>query len=100
CDGLGHRVGPRPVGVHDPRRRPRRLRTARRRPRMDRGPRPTPRGGPPRRAPPDPTGDDMSAGVLDIHLTDDDAEAALVADARAGLTASPKSLPPKWFYDA
>src|ERR1700678_2383271 len=26
--------------------------------------------------------------------------AALRADARAGLTASPKSLPPKWFYDA
>ncbi len=41
-----------------------------------------------------------SAGVLDIHLTDDDAEAALAADARAGLTARPKSLPPKWFYDA
>ncbi len=40
-----------------------------------------------------------SAGVLDIHLTDDDAEAALAADARAGLTARPKSLPPKWFYD-
>ena len=29
-----------------------------------------------------------------------DAEAALAADARAGLTASPKCLPPKWFYDA
>ncbi|HEY0816407.1 MAG TPA: L-histidine N(alpha)-methyltransferase [Pseudonocardia sp.] len=42
----------------------------------------------------------MNAGVLDIHLTDHDAEAALAADARAGLTASPKSLPPKWFYDA
>jgi L-histidine N-alpha-methyltransferase len=26
--------------------------------------------------------------------------AALRADARAGLTASPKSLPPRWFYDA
>ena len=42
----------------------------------------------------------MNAGVLDIHLTDDDAEAALTADVRAGLTANPKSLPPKWFYDA
>lgn len=42
----------------------------------------------------------MSAGVLDIHLTEDDAEAALVADVRAGLTARPKNLPPKWFYDA
>ena len=26
--------------------------------------------------------------------------ASLRADARAGLTATPKSLPPKWFYDA
>jgi L-histidine Nalpha-methyltransferase len=41
-----------------------------------------------------------SAGVLDIHLTDHDAEAALAADARSGLTARPKNLPPKWFYDA
>ena len=42
----------------------------------------------------------MNAGVLDIHLTDDDAEAALAVDVRAGLTACPKNLPPKWFYDA
>ena len=40
------------------------------------------------------------SGVLDIHLTDHDAEAALAADVRAGLTARPKNLPPKWFYDA
>ncbi len=38
--------------------------------------------------------------LLDIHLTDRDAAAALRADARAGLTATPKHLPPKWFYDA
>ena len=42
----------------------------------------------------------MTAGVLDIHLTEDDAEAALAADVRTGLTARPKNLPPKWFYDA
>jgi L-histidine Nalpha-methyltransferase len=42
----------------------------------------------------------VNAGVLDIHLTDHDAEAALAADARAGLTASQKNLQPKWFYDA
>ena len=42
----------------------------------------------------------MSTALLDIHLTEDDAEAALRADARAGLTATPKQLPPKWFYDA
>jgi L-histidine N-alpha-methyltransferase len=38
--------------------------------------------------------------LLDIHLTGADADAALRADARAGLTADPKHLPPKWFYDA
>ena len=42
----------------------------------------------------------MSSALLDIQLTDADAEAALRADARAGLTATPKQLPPKWFYDA
>ena len=42
----------------------------------------------------------MSSALLDIQLTDADAEAALRADARAGLTAVPKHLPPKWFYDA
>ncbi|SDF04045.1 L-histidine N(alpha)-methyltransferase [Pseudonocardia oroxyli] len=38
--------------------------------------------------------------VLDVHLTPDHAERALREDARAGLTASPKELPPKYFYDA
>ncbi|MBA2309814.1 MAG: L-histidine N(alpha)-methyltransferase [Pseudonocardiales bacterium] len=38
--------------------------------------------------------------VLDVHLTDADAEAALRWDAWVGLTARPKQLPPKWFYDA
>ncbi len=42
----------------------------------------------------------MIEPTLEIHLTDDDLDAALRSDARAGLTASPKSLPPKWFYDA
>ncbi|MGI5238201.1 L-histidine N(alpha)-methyltransferase [Dactylosporangium sp. CA-139066] len=37
---------------------------------------------------------------LDVYLTDEDLAAALRADARAGLTASPKWLPPKYFYDA
>jgi L-histidine N-alpha-methyltransferase len=36
---------------------------------------------------------------LDIHLTEADLAQALRDDARAGLTASPKTLPPKWFYD-
>jgi L-histidine N-alpha-methyltransferase len=42
----------------------------------------------------------MSTPLLDIHLTDADADAALRADVHAGLTAVPKRLPPKWFYDA
>jgi L-histidine Nalpha-methyltransferase len=42
----------------------------------------------------------MSSALLDIQLTESDADAALRADARAGLTAVPKKLPPKWFYDA
>ncbi|KAF0848684.1 L-histidine N(alpha)-methyltransferase [Nocardia caishijiensis] len=42
----------------------------------------------------------MTAPLLDIHLTDADLTEALRSDARAGLTADPKSLPPKWFYDA
>jgi len=37
---------------------------------------------------------------LDVHLTDADADAALRADVARGLTARPKELPPKWFYDA
>ena len=36
---------------------------------------------------------------LTYHLGPDDAAAALRADARAGLTATPKELPPRWFYD-
>lgn len=36
---------------------------------------------------------------VDVHLVPEDLEAALRADVLAGLTASPKSLPPKWFYD-
>ncbi|MGK8522154.1 L-histidine N(alpha)-methyltransferase [Nocardia asteroides] len=42
----------------------------------------------------------MTAATLDIHLTEDDLNAALRSDARRGLTANAKWLPPKWFYDA
>lgn len=37
--------------------------------------------------------------TIEIHLDPDDLHAALRADVRAGLTARPKHLPPKWFYD-
>ena len=37
---------------------------------------------------------------LDRHLAPDLLRETLEADVRAGLTATPKTLPPKWFYDA
>jgi len=38
--------------------------------------------------------------TIDVHLDPHDAAGALRADVRNGLTATPKWLPPKWFYDA
>jgi L-histidine N-alpha-methyltransferase len=38
--------------------------------------------------------------TIERLLPDGFLSSALRADARAGLTATPKSLPPKWFYDA
>jgi L-histidine N-alpha-methyltransferase len=37
--------------------------------------------------------------TIDVRLTGDALRAALRADVAAGLTSSPKELPPKWFYD-
>ncbi|MEM9562208.1 MAG: L-histidine N(alpha)-methyltransferase [Actinomycetota bacterium] len=37
--------------------------------------------------------------VVDVHLGTDDIDKALRADVTGGLTAAPKELPPKWFYD-
>ncbi len=37
--------------------------------------------------------------TIDVHLAGDAAIRALREDVRRGLTAEPKSLPPKWFYD-
>ncbi|MDT7556540.1 MAG: L-histidine Nalpha-methyltransferase [Pseudonocardiales bacterium] len=42
----------------------------------------------------------MTSAVLDVYLSESDAEAELRSDARFGLTAVPKVLQPKWFYDA
>jgi L-histidine N-alpha-methyltransferase len=42
----------------------------------------------------------MTAPVLEVHLSDSDAADALQHDVRVGLSADPKWLPPKWFYDA
>jgi L-histidine N-alpha-methyltransferase len=37
--------------------------------------------------------------IVDVHLEPDATARALEADVRAGLTSTPKTLPPKWFYD-
>jgi len=37
---------------------------------------------------------------VDVHLRPADLDRALRADVAAGLTSTPKELPPKWFYDA
>ncbi|WP_459548005.1 L-histidine N(alpha)-methyltransferase [Nocardia sp. X0981] len=42
----------------------------------------------------------MNEPVVEVHLTEADLIAALRDDVRRGLTADPKWLPPKWFYDA
>ncbi|MFG1849289.1 L-histidine N(alpha)-methyltransferase [Micromonospora carbonacea] len=42
----------------------------------------------------------MSAEPLEIYLEEQDLGRSLRDDVRAGLTARPKWLPPKWFYDA
>ncbi len=42
---------------------------------------------------------DVIHPVVDVHLDAGDLAAALRADALEGLTAAPKQLPPKWFYD-
>jgi L-histidine N-alpha-methyltransferase len=42
----------------------------------------------------------MSEPTIDVHLSADHAATGLREDVRTGLTARPKWLPPKWFYDA
>jgi L-histidine N-alpha-methyltransferase len=37
--------------------------------------------------------------TVEVHLTSDDIDRALRDDVAAGLSATPKELPPKWFYD-
>ncbi|MBM7775415.1 L-histidine N-alpha-methyltransferase [Actinokineospora baliensis] len=43
---------------------------------------------------------DSRLDPVEVHLPDDHAARALAKDAREGLTSTPKTLPPKWFYDA
>ena len=37
--------------------------------------------------------------TVDVHLAPDASARALEADVRAGLATTPKTIPPKWFYD-
>src|SRR5690606_3656073 len=64
-------------------------RPAPRRPALPRHPRRPLRGAP-----------HVSPFQLTRTLPEDATDAALRADVRSGLTASPRTLPPKWFYDA
>ncbi|HEU5083963.1 MAG TPA: L-histidine N(alpha)-methyltransferase [Acidimicrobiales bacterium] len=41
-----------------------------------------------------------STVTVDVHLTDEEWDAAMVEECRRGLTATPKVLSPVWFYDA
>ncbi len=42
----------------------------------------------------------MTAGItVEVHLTAEDVAQALRDDVARGLTSTPKTLPPKWFYD-
>jgi L-histidine Nalpha-methyltransferase len=43
--------------------------------------------------------DTNDAVTVDVHLTSADRDRALTDDARIGLTSSPKTTPPLWFYD-
>lgn len=51
--------------------------------------------------PPQATHRDPATAVatIDVHLAAEDIAGALAADVRRGLGGTPKSLPPKWFYD-
>ncbi|MFD4291753.1 L-histidine N(alpha)-methyltransferase [Rhodococcus sp. NPDC058505] len=42
----------------------------------------------------------MIEPTIEVHLVPEQVEANLRTDAQIGLTATPKWLPPKWFYDA
>lgn len=41
----------------------------------------------------------LAMTTVDVHLGPSDIAEALRSDARVGLASSPKTLPPKWFYD-
>lgn len=42
----------------------------------------------------------MATSTTDVHITEQDLQRSLREDVLRGLSASPKWLPPKWFYDA
>ncbi len=52
-----------------------------------------------RRSPPCERNAMTAESRIDVHLEPDSMARALEADVRAGLGSTPKTLPPKWFYD-
>src|SRR5262249_52973380 len=98
----GRRQHRRPLAVGTPGRRmpAGQLRTARRRGRLDAGGGRQARRRHARRRGDHRLGTLVTVPELEIHLGEHDLARSLREDVRTGLTASPKWLPPKWFYDA
>src|SRR5207344_314489 len=86
-------------GAAPPRRCRGGQRTLRRPSRLAGRPRPPPRRGARRCGDADRSKRNIMT-LLTNHLSADHAARELRNDVRDGLTRSPKSLPPKWFYDA
>src|SRR5258708_37251872 len=96
----GHPLGRHAERPARRRRRGRRERALRRRPALGRRTRVPPRRGFGRRRDRDRSGEMMMPAENRVQAQPPRYLDALRADVRAGLTATPKTLPPKYFYDA
>src|SRR6476660_9437424 len=95
-----HHVGRHSVGTASRRRHGVGQRTIRRQPRLAGDPRPPSRRGRGIARRLDPSERIAMTFSLSNYLAADSAEEALRRDVLDGLTQTPKSLPPKWFYDS
>src|ERR1700694_2273324 len=93
-------MGRHPVTIASRRRRGIGQRTIRRQPRLAVDPRPAPRRGRRFSRQVDPAERIAMPISLPNYLAADSAAQALRRDVRDGLAQTPKSLPPKWFYDS
>src|SRR6202045_796595 len=93
-------MGRHPVTIASRRRRGIGQRTIRRQPRLAGDPRPAPRRGRRFSRQADPAERIVMTISLSNYLAADSAAQALRRDVRDGLAQTPKSLPPKWFYDS